>query len=105
MEIPELPLNKDITYIGETTFRNKNQIFGIKRKDRRQHVYVLGKSGTGKSVLMTNMVMQNIINGDGVCVVDPHGELVESIVASIPPHRMKDVVYFSINTCVGCNFK
>lgn len=90
-----IPLNKDVTYLGETTFRNKNQIFGIKRKDRRQHVYVLGKSGTGKSALMTNMVMQNIINGDGVCVVDPHGELVESIVASVPPDRIKDVVYFN----------
>ncbi|MCX6755103.1 MAG: type IV secretion system DNA-binding domain-containing protein [Candidatus Nomurabacteria bacterium] len=95
MEPTQFPENKDITYLGETTFRNKNQLFGIKRKDRRQHVYVLGKSGTGKSALLTNMVMQNIINGDGVCVVDPHGELVEDIVAAIPPHRMKDVVYFN----------
>ena len=95
MDTPEIPINKDITYIGLTTFRSKNQIFGIKRKDRRQHMYLLGKSGTGKSALMTNLVMQNIINGDGVCVVDPHGELVEGIVSSIPPHRMKDVVYFN----------
>jgi CxxC-x17-CxxC domain-containing protein len=55
----------------------------------------LGKSGTGKSVLMSNMMMQNIINGEGVCIVDPHGELVEGILQSIPPHRMKDVVYFN----------
>ncbi|MFA6324671.1 MAG: CxxC-x17-CxxC domain-containing protein [Candidatus Paceibacterota bacterium] len=91
----EIPTNKDITYIGQTTFRDKNQLFGIKRKDRRQHVYILGKSGTGKSVLMSNMVVQNIQNGDGVCVVDPHGELVEEILQSIPPHRMKDVIYFN----------
>ncbi|MCX6753322.1 MAG: type IV secretion system DNA-binding domain-containing protein [Candidatus Nomurabacteria bacterium] len=95
MDPIQFPENKDITYLGETTFRNKNQLFGIKRKDRRQHVYILGKSGTGKSAFMTNMVMQNIINGEGVCVVDPHGELVEDIVSSIPPHRMQDVVYFN----------
>lgn len=95
MEIPEIPLNRDLTYLGITTYRDKNQLFGIKRKDRRQHVYILGKSGTGKSVLMYNMMIQNIQNGEGVCVVDPHGELVESVLSSIPPHRMKDVIYFN----------
>jgi len=95
MELPEVPINKDITYIGLTTFRDKNQLFGIKRKDRRQHVYILGKSGTGKSVLMLNMIMQNIQNGEGVCVVDPHGELVEGVIGAIPQHRLKDVVYFN----------
>ncbi len=95
MELPELPLNKELTYIGETTYRDKHTLFGIKRKDRRQHIYILGKSGTGKSVLMFNMIIQNIINGDGVCVVDPHGELVEGVLSAIPPHRMKDVVYFN----------
>ncbi|MES2023633.1 MAG: CxxC-x17-CxxC domain-containing protein [Patescibacteria group bacterium] len=95
MEFKDLPANKDMTYIGQTTYRDKKTLFGIKRKDRRQHMYLLGKSGTGKSVLMFNMVIQNVINGDGVCVVDPHGELVESILSAIPPHRMKDVVYFN----------
>ncbi len=95
MEMPKIPMNKDMTYIGLTTYRDKNQLFGIKRKDRRQHVYLLGKSGTGKSVLMFNMIIQNIKNGDGVCVVDPHGELVEGVLSAIPPHRMKDVVYFN----------
>jgi CxxC-x17-CxxC domain-containing protein len=95
MEIPQLPINKDLTYLGLTSFRDKNQLFGIKRKDRRQHVYLLGKSGTGKSVLMFNMIIQNIQNGDGVCMVDPHGENVEAVLSAIPPHRMKDVVYFN----------
>ncbi len=95
MELHELPKNKEITYIGYTTYRDKNTLFGIKRKDRRQHVYILGKSGTGKSVLMFNMIIQNIENGDGVCMVDPHGENVEAILSAIPPHRMKDVVYFN----------
>lgn len=95
MELPNIQLNKDLTYIGYSTYRDKNQLFGIKRKDRRQHIYILGKSGTGKSVLMSNMIMQNILNGEGVCVVDPHGELVEGVLGSIPPHRVKDVVYFN----------
>ncbi len=95
MELPEIPFNKDLTYIGITTYRDKNQLFGIKRKDRRQHVYMLGKSGTGKSVLMFNMIIQNIRNGDGVCMVDPHGENVEAVLSAIPPERIKDVVYFN----------
>ncbi len=95
MDLPEIPINKDLTYLGITTYRDKNQLFGIKRKDRRQHVYMLGKSGTGKSVLMFNMIIQNIKNGDGVCMVDPHGENVEAVLSAIPPERIKDVVYFN----------
>ncbi len=95
MELKEIPKNKELTYIGYTTYRDKNVLFGIKRKDRRQHVYILGKSGTGKSALMFNMIIQNIENGDGVCMVDPHGENVEAILSAIPPHRMKDVIYFN----------
>ena len=87
--------NKNITYLAKTNFRATEQTFGIKRRDRRQHMYVLGKSGSGKSVLLGNMIVQNIWNGEGVCVVDPHGELVESILATIPAHRLKDVVYFN----------
>jgi len=95
MELSDIPINKELTYLGLSTYRDKNHLFGIKRKDRRQHVYVLGKSGTGKSVLLFNMIIQNIFNGDGVCVVDPHGELVESVLSAIPPHRLKDVIYFN----------
>ncbi len=87
--------NKNITYLAKTNFRAQEQVFGIKRRDRRQHMYVLGKSGSGKSALLGNMIVQNIWNGEGVCVVDPHGELVESILATIPAHRVKDVVYFN----------
>ena len=94
--LPEgVAFNKEITYLARTNFRNSNQVFGIKRKDRRQHMYLLGKSGTGKSALMGNMIVQNIWNGEGVCVIDPHGELVESLLSTIPAHRAKDVVYFN----------
>ncbi|MFA6258334.1 MAG: CxxC-x17-CxxC domain-containing protein [Candidatus Paceibacterota bacterium] len=95
MDRVEFPYNKELTYIGLTSFRDKNQLFGVKRKDRRQHIYILGKSGTGKSVLMFNMIIQNIKNGDGVCLVDPHGENVETVLSAIPEHRLKDVVYFN----------
>ncbi|HTE48903.1 MAG TPA: CxxC-x17-CxxC domain-containing protein, partial [Candidatus Paceibacterota bacterium] len=95
METPGIPINKEMTYLGIATYRDKNQLFGIKRKDRRQHVYMLGKSGTGKSVLMFNMIIQNIRNGDGVCMVDPHGENVEAVLSAIPPERVKDVIYFN----------
>ena len=87
--------NKNITYLAKTNFRAQEQVFGIKRKDRRQHMYVLGKSGSGKSALLGNMIVQNIWNGEGVCVIDPHGELVESVLATIPAHRAKDVIYFN----------
>lgn len=91
----KMPHNRDITYFAKTNFRNTDNIFGIKRRDRRQHMYILGKSGTGKSVLLSNLIAQNIQNGEGVCVVDPHGELVEEILHLIPDHRAKDVIYFN----------
>ncbi len=86
---------KDVTYFGRTDFRNTERLFGIQRKDRRQHVYVIGKTGTGKSVLLNNLIVQDIANGEGVCVVDPHGELIESVLTKIPKARAKDVVYFN----------
>lgn len=91
----EIPNNKDITYFAKTNFRNTNTVFGIKRKDRRQHMYILGKSGTGKSVLLHNLIAQNIKNGEGVCIIDPHGELAEEVLELIPEERIKDVIYFN----------
>lgn len=104
--MPDIPMNRDITYFARTNFRGGNQIFGIKRKDRRQHMYVLGKSGTGKSALLSNLIIQNVWNGEGVCVVDPHGELVETVLSMIPEHRLNDVVYFNpadTEYCIGFN--
>src|SRR3972149_5234345 len=94
-DLPEIPQNKELTYLGVSTYRDKNVLFGIKRKDRRQHVYILGKSGTGKSALTFNMIIQNIQNGEGVCMVDPLGEKGEWLPSALPPHRMKDVIYFN----------
>ena len=87
--------DKDVIYFARTDFRNANRLFGVKRTDRRQHTYVIGKTGTGKSAMLNNMIVQDIANGEGLCVVDPHGELVEGIMRKIPEERMKDVIYFN----------
>ena len=91
-----MPFNEhDVVYFGRTDFRNAKRLFGVKRKDRRQHMYVVGKTGTGKTALLHNMVVQDITNGEGVCVIDPHGEFVESLLSKIPAERAKDVIYFN----------
>ena len=86
---------QDVIYFGRTDYRNQHRLFGIKRNDRRQHTYVVGKTGTGKSVLLSNMIIQDIANGEGACVVDPHGELVEGLLSKIPEERLQDVIYFN----------
>jgi len=88
-------MNKDITTIAETSFRNKRTKFGIKKIDRRQHVYIIGKTGVGKTVLEENMVIQDIQNGHGVAIVDPHGEFAERMLDFVPSDRVNDVVYFN----------
>ncbi len=85
----------DITFLAKTNFRKKDQIFGVKRKDRRQHTYVIGKTGVGKTAFLKNMALQDIQNGEGLAIIDPHGEFVEEVLDSIPEHRMQDVVYFN----------
>jgi len=88
-------MSEDVNIFATTNFRNKQTPFGIKRDDRRRHVYVIGKTGMGKSVMLENMALQDIQKGHGICVVDPHGELVEHILNHIPNHRVNDVVYFN----------
>lgn len=83
---------KDLTVIGRTDFRNTSKEFGIKLDDRKRHIYVIGKSGTGKSTLLENMIIGDVQAGRGVVVVDPHGELADKVVESIPEHRIKDVI-------------
>jgi hypothetical protein len=82
-------------YIGETLYRSGRVRFGLSNTDDRlRHMYLIGKSGTGKSTLFENMISQDIANGYGVGVLDPHGELVEKILDYIPDHRINDVIYF-----------
>jgi len=84
-----------VTYIGKVDFRNKELPFGIKERDRTKHTYVIGKSGMGKSTLLENLAIQDINNGEGLCVIDPHGSMAEKLLDHIPESRVKDVVYFS----------
>lgn len=84
-----------ITIIGRTTSHNRKVTFGIKDRDRRQHVYVIGKTGTGKTTMMENMVVDDIMSGHGVGVIDPHGEFAERILKFVPEERIEDVVYFN----------
>lgn len=83
------------TPIGVTNFRSSNKLFGIKPKDRLQHIYCLGKTGVGKSTLLQNMALDDIHKGHGVCIIDPHGDTVEMILQNIPAHRKQDIVYFN----------
>lgn len=85
----------DITLFAETNFRNQNKRFGIKRGDRRRHTYVIGKTGMGKTVLLENMVISDILSGDGCCYVDPHGDTAERLLQFIPANRINDVIYFN----------
>lgn len=85
----------DITFFAKTNFRNQQTVFGIKTDDRRRHMYIIGKTGMGKTTLLEHLVMQDIQNGHGVAYVDPHGDTAEKIISMIPADRIKDVIYFN----------
>ncbi len=84
-----------ITFIGKTDFRNQMSQFGIRAKDRFRHMYIIGKSGTGKTTLLENMIVQDIYNGNGIAFIDPHGESADKLLNYIPTERMNDVIYFN----------
>lgn len=84
-----------ITYFAETDARNKRVAFGIKAKDRTRHVYVIGKTGMGKSTLLENMAVQDIQGGEGMAFIDPHGKTAELLLEYVPQERIKDVIYFA----------
>jgi len=86
---------QEINFFANTEFKNKLTNFGLKRKDRRKHAYIIGKTGAGKSTLIANMAINDIKNGEGVAVIDPHGDLSEVILDYIPAHRINDVIYLN----------
>lgn len=86
---------RDINVFAQTSFRNQFRKFGIKLDDRRRHMYVIGKTGMGKTTLLENMVLGDIYAGNGVGIVDPHGDFAEKIINYIPSNRINDVVYFN----------
>jgi hypothetical protein len=92
------PKNNDansITPLAVTNYRDIRKLFGIKQKNRRGHMYVIGKTGTGKSTLIANMIISDIREGRGVALIDPHGDLAERVLDFVPKERIKDVIYFN----------
>lgn len=96
----------DNIFLGNNFYRGKKTPIYIKKSDRQRHMYLIGKSGTGKTEFMTAMILQDIQKGSGVCVIDPHGDLVDRIAGSIPKERVDDVIIFDpadVDRPVGLN--
>lgn len=81
-------------YLGKSIYRGLTRQIYMQLDDRRRHTYIIGKTGVGKSVLLREMILQDIKMGNGVAVIDPHGDLIEGILPLIPPERAEDVIYF-----------
>lgn len=81
-------------YIGKSTFRGLSRPVYMLKEDRARHMYIIGKTGTGKSQFLKQMIVQDIENGEGICVIDPHGDLIEDILLRVPPNRAEDVILF-----------
>ena len=87
---------KDITYFARTNFRSGGRLFGIRRADRLSHMYAIGKTGTGKSTLFETLIRQDLENGEGFALLDPHGDLYEKVKMAIPKERREAVVDFNV---------
>ena len=94
MNLP-LGTQEGVTIFGTTDYRDVSVEFGLKRRDRERHFYLLGKTGSGKSTLFKNMFLSDVMAGDGACFIDPHGDTVEELLDYIPSNRQDDVVYFN----------
>ncbi|HTH93170.1 MAG TPA: TraM recognition domain-containing protein [Candidatus Paceibacterota bacterium] len=86
--------NKQSIVLGTNNYRGQQSEVCFAKEDRVRHCYVIGQTGTGKTVFLKNMIIQDIKNGDGVCFIDPHGNDIQDILANIPPERLDDVIYF-----------
>lgn len=87
--------NNEIAFFAKTNFRNQERVFGIKTDDRTRHMYIIGKTGMGKTNLLENLVVQDIRNGHGVCYIDPHGDTAEKLLKAVPSNRINDVIYLN----------
>lgn len=98
------PLNENISYFGKTNYRDNAKIFGIYQSDRLLHLYLIGKTGTGKSSLLKTIIFQDIYFNRGLCLIDPHGDLALSVFDAIPQEKRENVIYVDItNTSYGYN--
>lgn len=103
---PAVSLKPSICYFGTVNDYDRQKTFGILQDDRCKHMYILGKTGMGKTTLLQNMILQDIYNGFGVCFIDPHGDPSEYILDRIPAHRLQDIIYFNpsdIELPIGLN--
>jgi len=94
------------TLLGINKHRNVEKEIFISDEDRLRHFYIIGQTGTGKTTLMKNMIVQDILRGDGVCMIDPHGTDIEDVLGAVPPEREQDVIYFdpsNTDSVVGLN--
>jgi hypothetical protein len=87
-------IDDNVIYIGKKRVWDGKVLFGLETEDRRQHLYVIGKTGTGKTTLLRNLLIQDIAMGRGIALIDPHGDLAEELLNHIPGNRIDDVVYF-----------
>ncbi len=94
LDLPDPAREREVTTLGKTNYRGADKLFGIRQEDRRRHVYIIGKTGMGKSTLLENMIISDIRAGKGVAVVDPHGDLADTILDNIPANRTNDVIVF-----------
>jgi len=94
-DLPSKETEHDVTALGRVRYRQRRSVFGIRSDDLRRHLFLCGRTGTGKSTLIRSMVLDSICAGRNVCVIDPHGDLVDSIMDSVPKPRTNDVVLFS----------
>ncbi len=84
----------NICFFGQTNFRGPSRRFGIRRADRRYHMYIIGKTGMGKSTLLEHLIHADLHAGDGLALLDPHGDVAQRVLSYVPHHRQSDVIYF-----------
>src|SRR5436853_5453904 len=85
-----------ITFFAQTNYRDAQRRFGIRQADRRAHMYIVGKTGTGKSTLLETMIRQDVKDGQGMALLDPHGDIVERVLALLPEERKADLIYVNV---------
>src|SRR5439155_12658676 len=89
-----MPSDHDITYFAETTYRNERKRFGIYRRDRRAHMYILGRTGMGKSTLLETLITSDIHSGNGLALLDPHGDLAAAVRSRAELERREEIIDF-----------
>src|SRR5687767_11491515 len=85
-----------VIHFAQVDFRNDHRVFGIRNEDRFSHIYIIGKTGAGKSTLLETMACQDLAQGNGFALIDPHGDLVERVARKVPPARAADLIYFNV---------